>query len=348
VVTVLSTPVTMLAGSSFSVSDTTANQGAGRADASTTKFYLSTNTALDASDTLLGSRSVPDLLPGASHAGTATLTVPANTAGGNYYVIAQADGGTAVAETAESNNTKLGSAVKVGADLIVGLLKVPGFAKVGAINVTESTTNQGAGPLADSSTGFYLSTNSVFDAGDLFLGARSVGVLANGATSSGVTSLQIPAGTVAGSYYIVAKADWADVISETVESNNTRVANIFIGPDLLQESINAPLTVAAGASFLASDVVSNQGADTMPASTTQYYLSTNSSVDAGDVLLGSRPVAAVAPGTSNGGSVTLVIPTQTPAGKYFIVAAADGAGLIPEALENNNTYARNITITAAP
>jgi len=346
-VSVFTTPTTLVAGATFSVSDTTANQGGGRAAASTTRFFLSTNTSLDANDTLLGSRPVPELLAGASHAGTATLTLPPNIPGGSYYVIAQADGGTVVAETSESNNNKVGPSVKIGADLIVGALNVPAIASVGgAFNVTESTTNQGAGLMADSATGFYLSDNSVFDAGDRFLGARSVGALATGGTSSGTTALQIPAGTVPGTYYIVAKADWADAIAESVESNNTRVASIRIGPDLMETSVTAPSSVAVGAGFTASDAVTNQGADTMPASTTRFYLSANSSVDAGDVLLGSRPVPALAPGANDSGSVALVIPAQTAPGKYFIVSAADAAGLITEALENNNTKARSITITA--
>jgi subtilase family serine protease len=79
---------------------------------------------------------------------------------------------------------------------------------------------------------------------------------------------------------------------------------------------------------------------------TRFYLSANSAVDAGDVPLGGRPVPALVPGASNSGSVTLVIPPQTPAGKYFIVAAADGDGVVVEALENNNTKARNVTVTA--
>jgi subtilase family serine protease len=347
VVSLLTTPATLAAGGTFSVSDTTANQGGGRAGASTTRFFLSTNTSLDAAtDVLLGSRAVPELSPGASHAGTAMLTLPANTAGGSYYVIAQADGGTVVAESSESDNNKTAS-VKVGADLVVGALSGPAIASVGgAFSVTESTTNQGAGLVVDSSTGFYLSDNSVYDAGDTFLGARSVGALATGGTSSGVTPLEIPAGTTPGTYYIVAKADWAGLIAESVESNNTRVASIRIGPDLMETSVTAAASVVAGASLTISDAVTNQGADTVPASMTRFYLSANSAVDATDVPIGGRPLPALLPGANNSGSVTIVIPPQTPAGKYFIVAAADADGVVVEALENNNTKARNITITA--
>src|SRR5262249_31986425 len=54
----LSMPTTAVAGSTITANDTTKNLGAGDAGASTTQFRFSTNTALDASDQLIGSRSV--------------------------------------------------------------------------------------------------------------------------------------------------------------------------------------------------------------------------------------------------------------------------------------------------
>jgi subtilase family serine protease len=208
-VSVITTPTSLVAGAPFSVSDTTVNQGSGRAGASTTRFFLSTNTTVDTTDVLLGSRAVPELPPAGSNAGSAMLTVPAGTPGGSFYVIAQADGATVVTETSETNNNKI-APVKLGADLIASALSVPAIASIGGtISVTDSTMNQGAGAAPDSSTGFYLSANSVPDATDFFLGARSVGVLATGVTSSGVTLVQIPAGALPGSYHIVSKADWS-------------------------------------------------------------------------------------------------------------------------------------------
>jgi subtilase family serine protease len=202
--------------------------------------------------------------------------------------------------------------------------------------------------VVDSSTGFYLSANSVLDAGDQFLGGRAVGALAAGATSAGVTSLQIPGTTVPGSYYIVAKADWADVVSESVESNNTHAVAIGIGPDLGATSVRNPASAIAGAGIEVTDAVKNLGPVTFPASTTRFYLSTNSSLDSSDVPLGSRAVAAVAVGVTNTGSVMVVIPLQTAPGSYFVVAAADGDGAIAEAVESNNTVSRRITISAPP
>ena len=86
------------------------------------------------------------------------MTVPATTAGGTYYVIAQADGASEVPETTETNNTKFSAAIKVGPDLIVSAMSAPVSAAAGGtISVTDTTKNQGAGTAGGSSTGFYLS-----------------------------------------------------------------------------------------------------------------------------------------------------------------------------------------------
>jgi len=348
-VSALVTPSSAVPGGTFTVTDTIQNQGGGTAGASTTRFYLSTNSTLDAGDVPLGGRDVPQLAPGASHAGSALLTVPLGTAGGSYYVIALADGDKAVAETSESNNTRVNVSLKVGADLVVSTLSVPSVASLsGTISVSESTRNQGGGAAAPSSTGFYLSANSVLDASDVLLGSRPVDVLASTATSAAVTTLQIPSGTLPGSYYVVAKADWAGAVPEGDESNNTRLASIAIGPDLTVTTVTAPTSAAAGSVIIISDTTKSQGADALPASTTWFYLSTNSVLDAGDVLLGSRTVLALTPGASDIGSATITIPAQTAAGTYFIIAAADGDRTIAEALENNNTRARTISISVAP
>ncbi len=58
VVSSLSVPTTGRAGQSISVSDTTKNQGGGPSDPSLTQFYLSANSVIDASDTLIRSRSI--------------------------------------------------------------------------------------------------------------------------------------------------------------------------------------------------------------------------------------------------------------------------------------------------
>ncbi len=79
------------------------------------RYYFSANTTLDASDTMLGSRSVPALATGVGSTATTTLTLPPGLAPGTYYVLAQADADGAVTETYETNNVGF-LAVKVGPD----------------------------------------------------------------------------------------------------------------------------------------------------------------------------------------------------------------------------------------
>jgi C1A family cysteine protease len=95
---------------SFSVSDTTKNQGSASAGASTTRYYLSTTTSKTGSSVLLsGSRSVAALAAGASSSGAVTLRVPTGTARATYYVIGCADDTSAVSEANESNNCRASS-----------------------------------------------------------------------------------------------------------------------------------------------------------------------------------------------------------------------------------------------
>jgi hypothetical protein len=70
----------------------------------------------------------------------------------------------------------------------------------------------------------------VFDAADVPIGARAVGVLAPSAVEAGSTSLTIPLDTPGGNYYVLARADGEALVPETSETNNTRVDAIVISP----------------------------------------------------------------------------------------------------------------------
>jgi subtilase family serine protease/subtilisin family serine protease len=344
--TALTVPAAVGVGVAFAVTDTTRNQGGNPAEATMTAFYLSTNAVLDAADTALGGRAVPALGPGASHTGAVTVTIPAGTPAGSYYILARADAMDALAETVETNNV-LARTVQVGADLIVAGLTVPAGVGVGvAFTVTDTTTNQGGSPVAASTTGFYLSTNPTLDGADIALGSRAVPTLAAGASHAGSTTLTIPATTPAGTYYLLARADAGDAITESVEANNVRVQVVQIGADLVVSALNLPATVGAGTPFSVTDTTRNQGGSSADATTTSFYLSTNSTFEAADTLLGSRVVPGLGPGGTHTGSTTVTIPASTPTGSYYLLARADAAEAIGEIAEGNNVSARQITIGA--
>jgi hypothetical protein len=109
VVTAVSNPpVSAPRGSSFTVTETVANEGALPADPSTTGYYLSLNGSRSREDRrLMGNRAVPQLDAGTSFPPAAvTVTVPGNMAAGSYFLLACADDLRRVIESSEINNCK--------------------------------------------------------------------------------------------------------------------------------------------------------------------------------------------------------------------------------------------------
>jgi subtilisin family serine protease/uncharacterized membrane protein len=337
------------AGLPLTISDTTTNQGAAATPPTQTRYYLSTNLSLDSSDTPLSpARDVPALAPGQSSSGSVTVTLPANAPSGTLYILAQADGGNAAIETSETNNVAFRS-LQVGPDLVTSVFTGPSKAGAGlAIDVTDTVANQGAGAAAASTVRYYISPNVLLDnKATLFPAGRAVAALQPGQTSTGTTTLTIPASMLAGSYFLIAAADGDALIPEAQESNNTAARSIAVGPDLIVSGLGSPASAPAGATFTVSDAVTNQGAGAADATTTRFYLSTNVLFDASDVLLtGGRGVPALAPGAASTGSAQVTIPAGTAAGNYFLLAVTDGDNVVRESSETNNALARAIQITA--
>ena len=100
-------PVSVTAGASFGVRDGVLNQGTASAGVSATRFYLSADQVRSATDILLtGSRSVGALQPGQLSKGSTSVTVPASTPRGPYYLLACADDLGQVGEGNEGNNCR--------------------------------------------------------------------------------------------------------------------------------------------------------------------------------------------------------------------------------------------------
>ena len=220
------------AGNTLVVSDTVVNQGGGAAIATVTRFYLSSNATLDASDVALtGMRAVGPLGAGASSSGTSTVGIPDGVSPGGYYVIALADADAGIAEASETNNTATRS-VLVGPDLRVWGLSVTFTIAAGAtVTVVDTAWNSGGGAAAKSTTRYYLSRDLSLDAADVLLSAaRSVPALAAGAELVGSTPVTIPASTPPGAYYVLAKTDADGEVPEAVETNNVQGRAVSITP----------------------------------------------------------------------------------------------------------------------
>jgi hypothetical protein len=77
-----------------------------------------------------------------------------------------------------------------------------------------------------------------------------------------------------------------------------------------------------------------------------YYLSTDPTWDASDILLGASNGAAVAAGNSAYRTDSLTIPAATNPGNYYILFYADYLALVTESNENNNIAHVAVSISA--
>jgi cysteine-rich repeat protein len=226
-------PKTADADTDISITDKTKNKGPANADASTTRFYLSTNMTLDAGDgSPLGSRPVDPLAAKESSVATTSVHLPTGIAG-IYYIIVKADADNDLAETNEDNNTRFRKIEISGGPNLVVSLSAPLSAGAGdSIDVYDTTANTGSVAAGASTTRFYLSTNNTFNSGDTPLGSRAVPELAaTSGSSTETTSLIIPEDTEGGTYYIIARADANGQVAETNEKDNTgSSAAITISP----------------------------------------------------------------------------------------------------------------------
>jgi subtilase family serine protease len=294
---------------------------------------------------LLGTRAVPSLAPGASDNATVTLTLPAGRRAGTQYILAIADGDGADRRDAGGQQPRQPQHPRrrrpAGVELHGAHRQRAGL----TIVLTDTTRNAGGGTAPASTTSYYLSADTLLDASDVLLGSRAVPALAAGALDTASVTVTIPAGTATGNWNVFARADSGSVVSETYENNNLTSRALRVGPDMNISSLSAPASVAVGAAFSVTDTTRNAGGGAAPATTTRYYLSTNGVPDAGDVLLGSRPVPALGPGGTDTATVSLTIPAGTATGSYFLIAVADGDGVVVETVETNNFANRGVTVT---
>jgi len=345
VVSALTGPATAGAGFAITVNETNGNIGVGPAGGTSTRYYLSSDTSIGAGDVLLGGRSLAGLAPGGSSAGATNVTIPAGTANGSYFIVARADDLNQALESNEGNNTRA-IAIRIGPDLRVSSLAAPAYAAAGGtISISDTTANLSASsPAAASRTRFFLSTNTTLDAADVVIGSRAVLTLASGASSTGATPVTIPAATATGTYYILAKADGANVLAEKNETNNVSARILRVGLDLAAAVRGIAGTPTVGATISVQDLTSDPSAVATPQSTTGYYLSTDNHLDAGDILIGRRMVPALAVGGSSLASAQAVIPAGTVPGAYYILAVADYLKVIVESNESNNANGFPITV----
>ncbi len=132
------------------------------------------------------------------------------------------------------------------------------------VTISYMLTNTGNGNAGTSKTGFYYSTSQTLP--EFFLGYSDESVLAPGASTSTRTKIiTIPNTLTTGIYYIIAVADYQNVIIESDETNNINNAQLNVTKFLLGNvtievnSSSNPVVLIPGESITTSGTMTGSG-----------------------------------------------------------------------------------------
>ncbi len=137
------------------------------------------------------------------------------------------------------------------------------------------------------------------------------------------------------------------------QARKTRILSFQVGSsaagiDLVALSPAAsPVSVPDGQSTTASCSVKNQGTLASGASNLKYYLSTDNTYSAGDILLATDAVAALNAGASSPFSKAVTIPAGTTPGTYYLLFFADADAQVTETNETNNVSSVQFIVTSS-
>jgi len=327
---------TVKAGSSISMRYTRKNQGTLSSGAFDDGYYLSTNSIISTGDTLLKTYGRTSMTAGAS-AGpyTVTLTIPATTKAGTYYLGYYVDHKFKVSESSESNNTR-------------------NF----KITVTGTTAQCSSGICCNTSTKTYrpkgykcsstIAKTEYRCLGTKLVQRRRAYRGCTGSSASFCSSLSTnynwetwKTTQTCSSSQNCSASGTSSASCKTVSSNKPDLTPTLFSP-------TGSTTVAAGKSISARYTRKNQGKASSGAFDDGYYLSTNSVISTGDKLLKTYSRTSLAAGASAGPyTVTLTIPSSTKPGTYYLGYYVDHKFKVSESTEGNNTRYFKITVTGA-
>ncbi len=313
---------TVVPEASFTLSTTVRNEGAGRSDSTTLRYYRSPDATISTGDTEVGTDSISGLSGGGSGSESVRLTAPASS--GKYYYGACVEPVSGESDT--GNNCSAGVPLTVTSapvpDLVVESPEVSSSAVVPEASFTLSATvrNQGVGRSDSTTLRYYRSSDSTISTGDTEVGTDSVSGLSGG--GSGSESVRLTAPASPGKYYYGA---CVEPVSEESDTGNNCSAGVPLvvgsgggtAPDLVVESPEVSSSaVVPEASFTLSATVRNQGADRSESTTLRYYRSSDPAISTGDTEVGTDFVSRLAGGASGLESILLTAP-GSPGTHYY-------------------------------
>jgi uncharacterized repeat protein (TIGR01451 family) len=202
------------AGVPFHAAALVGNIGGRVAPGTIVRFYLSTDTMIDASDPVIGDTPAQSVPANGQLLMNLSGLIPMNTTPANYFVLTQVNPNGDVVESDYTNNIGAPTGIQVGMptpDLVVSNVTAPTMATPGQTIMAGITiANLGNADAPPFKYTWFLSDNSVVSISDLQLGNPiAVGSdLAAGMPHTQTDALMLPASLTAGQYWIGACANF--------------------------------------------------------------------------------------------------------------------------------------------
>jgi hypothetical protein len=114
--------------------------------------------------------------------------------------------------------------------------------------------------------------------------------------------------------------------------------------DLVMTSLSMPGTVRRGQGFNVGFTVNNTGSVAAGESRVRIYLSADTAVSSGDLLMRSRYITPIAAGGSQRHGMTEDVPTTVKAGWYYFLVVVDADRQVAESNEGNNVITLRVYV----
>ena len=332
---------TLVIGYNFSLFATVRNRGSATSEATTLRYYRSTDLTITSGDTEVGTDSMGSLDSSSSSDQSIGLSAPSTK--GTYYFGACVDAVTDESDT--TNNCSASVRVTVGApDLVVETPTVSDSSPVVGASFTLSATvrNQGDGAAGAGQLEFYRSTDSTITDSDEYLGYALVHPIDLGPSGGSEESISLTAPSTPSTYYYGACVQEVLHESDTTNNCSASVSVIVRGaPDLVVDtptvSESAPY---AGGSFTLSVTARNQGNGSAGSTSLRYYRSVDPAIFRGYTEIGTDSVSGLDSSGSSDESIGLTAPSTS--GTYYYYACVDE---VSGESDTTNNCSASVTVT---
>jgi hypothetical protein len=356
------------AGGSVNVSYLVSNIDNGPAAASTTGIFLSSDSTITTSDTLLTTRSTSSISSGFNASDNFTLPLSAT---GTWYIGAIADYNNQISESSETNNASNAVQITVSPaqtkpDLTATLssLSSTSLTAGGSITVNYTITNQGQSTAPESFALVYLSPDLNFgDSNDIALNPSSLpstGTLTSGQSVTLSQTATLPAAVTGGTWYVAVEADAINNrVDESNEGNNWSLRQqinvtaptplVTLAPSVVDatEGSGNPLIFNVDIDRLSSQPITVNFSLNGTASASDYVVKAGSQVISGPIVIpagSSSASISIYPNADNlvEGNETVTVQLTGVSSGAQLGSAVSGTGVI-----HDGTVTPSYSITAS-